>query len=209
MGLRRFLASASNLQCLSLNILGGDTFEPYCGFTTWFCEPPSGPLGEYDSTVSKPGTLISLTPSVVLPSLRKLVLNGLFISPIQLRAVITKFKRLKSVALCGVYLRRCFLDHQPVAGNSGEEVENLWASFFRGSFATLANLDSLELHDLGVMQYREDPDEGVRVTDKDIDIVVFPSAEQGGERPPQVKIVSDFGRDALKKLTEEACWRGM
>ena len=203
MGLRRFLASASNLQCLSLNILGGDTFEPHCGFTTWFCEPPSGPLGESDSTVSQPGTMIALTPpSVALPCLRRLVLKGLFISPVQLRAMFIKFDRLKSVALRSVFLRRCFLDHPAVAENSDEEVENFWANFFRGSFATLANLESLELDDLAVLQYREDPDEGVRVTDEDVDIVVFPTAGRGEENPSQFKRVSDFGRDALKKLAD-------
>lgn len=206
-GLRRLLALTCNLQSLTLNFFVGETMEGHCDFTAWLSEPASGSATAADDGDKEIGdksrtTIAWNPPPIALPSLRKLVLAGLFISPTQLRSIFTKFGALKSAALHGVYLRRCFIDEPPVPEHS-DGMENLWAGFFRGSSTTLANLESLELDNLAVMQYREDPDDGVSVSTKDIDLVVFAPGEGSAERPPSFKTVTNFGKDALKKLAKE------
>lgn len=204
-GLRNLLTLTCNLQSLSLTLFGGETMEGHCDFTAWLCEPANGYVKEADEDEAdseSPSSIAWSPPPIALPSLRRLVLQGLFMSPEQLRAIFTKFESLKSAALFVVYLRRCFLDAPPVPENS-DQMENLWATFFRGSSAALANLDSLELDNLAVMQYREDPDDGVAATAKDVDLVVFEPEQGSGKPPPSFKTVTDFGKGALKKLARE------
>lgn len=143
----------------------------------------------------------------MLHSLRRLVLQGLFISPAQLRAIFAKFHSLKSAALQGVYLRRCFIDDPPVPEYS-DEMENLWARFFRGSYSVLANLESLELDNLATMQYREDADNGVAVTSKDVDLVYFVPEEDSVDAsgpPYSFMTVTGTGltKEALKKVARQ------
>lgn len=188
--LRQLLCATCNLECLTLNFYGGTPMESHCDFTTWLCEPADCPT---DSRVH-------------WPFLRRLVLKGLFISPSQLRAIFVKFHTLRSAALHSVYLRHCFIDHPPVPELSTDDVENLWASFFQGSYAALTRLESLELDRLAVMQYREDPDDGVGSTDTDVEMVVFVSElyELCGEETPSRSVtVTDFSKDALRKLAED------
>ncbi|KAL2272320.1 hypothetical protein FJTKL_06947 [Diaporthe vaccinii] len=203
-GLRRLLGLARNLQCLTLKFVGGETIEGHCDFTAWLSEPAGRPLEDaYDgneNASSKSHTSVAWNPPPIsLPFLRRLVLQGLFISPGQLRATFTKFHDLKSAALQGVYLRRCFIDSPPVPEYS-DEMENTWAEFFRGSHSALSNLESLELHNLATMQYREDPIDGVSVASKDVDLVVFVPEEGGAEFAHSFMTVTNFGRDALHKL---------
>ncbi|KAG6356420.1 hypothetical protein INS49_015808 [Diaporthe citri] len=210
-GLRRLLAMTCSLQSLTLNFFGGETMEGHCEFTAWLSEPASGSATGADDddkeTGNKSHTTIAWNPPpIALPFLRRLVLQGLFISPTQLRSVFTKFGSLKSAALHRVYLRRCFIDEPPVPEDS-DEMENLWASFFRGSSTTLAKLENLELDSLAVMQYREDPNDGVSVSTKDVDLVVFAPDEGSAEPPPNFKTVTNFRKDALKKLAKET-WLG-
>lgn len=206
-GLRRLLALTSNLQSLTLDFFGGETMEGHCEFTAWLSEPASGPAtgadDDEEKTNNKSQTTVAWNPPpIALPSLRKLGLKGLFISPKQLRSVFTKFGGLKSAELQGIYLRRCFIDEPPVPEDS-DELENLWASFFRSSSACLAKMESLELDNLAVMQYRQDPVDIVSVATKDVDLVVFAPEEGSTEPPPNYKTVTNFGKDALKKLAKE------
>lgn len=207
-GLRKLLTLARNLQCLTLRFVGGETIEGHCDFTAWLSEPVGRSLEEADDGSENTSSNNSLTtvawnpPPIALPSLRRLVLQGLFISPAQLRAIFTKFHGLKSAVLQAVYLRRCFIDDPPVSEDS-EEMENLWASFFRSSHSALAKLESLELDNLAVMQYREDPDDVVDVTSKDVDLVYFDPDEDSEDPPPSFMTVTNFERDALKKLAGE------
>lgn len=185
--LRQLLCATCNLECLSLNFYGGTPMESHCDFTTWLYEPANFPTDT----------------RVYWPFLRRLVLKGLFISPSQLRGVFVKFDTLRSAALRSVYLRHCFLDHPPVPEDWPDDVENLWASFFRGSSAALGKLENLELDRLAVMRYREDPDDGVGSTDRDVEMVVFVSELCGEETPTRSVTVNDFRKDALSKLAEE------
>lgn len=198
-GLRRFLALACNLECLTLDVWGGATSEGHCDFMAWLCAPAS-------STSNSNASIAWTPPPIALPSLRKLVLKGFYISPDQLRAIFEKFDSLKSAALHGVYLRWCLIDDPPVPEDS-DEMENLWAEFFRRSPAALSRLEELDLENLAVMQYRQDSDVGVSVTQKDMDLVVFAPIESSAEPPPNFKTVTDFSKDALKKLAEQT-WLG-
>lgn len=209
-GLRRFLTSARNLHCLTLDVSGGATSEGHCDFMAWLCEP-AGRLEEVEAggknTAIKPNTSIVWTlPPIALPSLRRLVLKGFYMSPDQLRAIFKKFDGLKSVALLGVYLRRCLIDDLPIPENS-DEMENLWADFFRRSSSLFSKLDSLDLENLAIMQYREDSEVGVSVTQKDMDLVVFAPNDRGAEPPSNFRTVTDFSKSALKKLADET-WLG-
>lgn len=206
-GLRKVLTLACNLQCLTLKFVGGETIEGHCDFTAWLSEPASRSIEGTDDGNENPGSnshnsVAWNPPPITLPSLRRLVLQGLFISPTQLRAIFTKFHSLKSAVLQGVYLRRCFIDNPPVPEHS-DEMENLWAKFFRGSYSALANLESLELDNLATMQYREDPIDGVSVSSKDVDLVLFVPEEGRAGFPPTFMKVTNFGRDALSKLAGE------
>lgn len=206
-GLRQLLTLACNLQCLTLNFFGGETIEGHCDFTAWLCERAGLALQTVDevdeNTGGKSHTQIAWNPPrIALPHLRRLVFKGLFISPTQLRSIFTKFGGLKSAVLQGVYLRRCFIDDPPVPEYS-DEMENLWAKFFRGSYSALAKLESLELDNLATMQYREDPIDGVSVSSKDVDLVVFvPEEGRVGFLPTFMK-VTNFEREALSKLAGE------
>lgn len=206
-GLRHMLALARNLQCLTLKFVGGETIEGHCDFTAWLSEPAGRSLehadeGNENSDSNSHSFVAWNPPPVALSCLRRLVLQGLFISPTQLRAIFTKFHGLKSAALQGVYLRRCFIDDPPVPEYS-DEMENLWAEFFRGSYSALRKLESLELDNLATMQYREDPDDGVSVSSKDVDLVVFVPEEGSVGFPDNFTTVTNFGRDALEKLAGE------
>lgn len=207
-GLRKLLTLAHNLESLTLSFVGGETIEGHCDFTAWLSEPAGRPLEEADDGRENPRSNNSHTtvawnpPPIALTSLRRLVFQGLFISPAQLRAIFTKFHGLKTAVLQAVYLRRCFIDHPPVPEDS-DEMENLWAGFFRGSHSALAKLESLELDNLAVMQYREDADDVVAVTPNDVDLVYFVSGEDSEGPPPSFMTVTNFGRDALKKLAGE------
>lgn len=205
-GLRQLLAFACNLESLSLNFFGGEQIEGHCDFTAWLCEPAqddkAGTAGEKKDGES-PAPVSWNPPPVALPSLNRLVLDGLFLSPKQLRAIFTKFRGLRSVSLQGVYLRRCFLDDKPAPEDS-DGVTNLWASFFRSSSAALARLETLELDNLAVMQYRQDPDDGVAVSPKDIELIFFDQGQAGADEPlPSFTTVTEFGEDALRKLAAE------
>lgn len=210
-GLRQVIALASNLQSLTLNAWDCVAPESHCDFMAWLAEPAGHLLGavveDDDKAESDSPTPIHWTPPPVeLPSLQSLVLKGFYISPGQLRAVFKKFNGLKSAALHKVRLRKCAVDDPPVPAHS-DDMENLWASFLRRSSAILANLDSLELDHLGVMQFREDPDGDVCVTDKDVDSILFGPGESSAEPPPSSRTVTDFGKDALKKLAGETLLR--
>lgn len=188
--LRQLLCATCSLECLSLNFYGGTPMESHCDFTTWLCEPADCPT---DARVH-------------WPFLTRLVLKGLFLPPSQLRAIFVKFDTLRSAALRSVYLRHCFVDHPPVPEHSIDDVENLWATFLHGSYAALAKLESLELDRVAVMQYREDPADGVGFTDRDVEMVVFVSELYefcGGETPGRSLTVTDFRKDALKKLADD------
>lgn len=207
--LRQLLAFSCNLESLSLSFFGGEQIEGHCDFTAWLCEhvPDGKADGKADNASEKkdksPAPVSWNPPPVTLPSLHSLVLDGLFLSPKQLRAIFTKFRNLKSVSLQGVYLRRCFLDDRPAPEDS-DGVKNLWASFFRSSYAVLAGLETLELDNLAVMQYRRDPDDGVAVAPKDIELVFFDQGVTGDDEPlPSFTTVTDFGEEALGKLAEE------
>lgn len=206
-GLRRFLAFACNLQSLTLDVWGGATSEGHCDFMAWLCEPAGRLLEDADkhdeNAASTPDTSIAwMVPPIALPSLRRLVLKGFYMSPDQLRALFKKFDTLKSAALLGVYLRRCLVDDPPVPEDS-DEIENFWAEFFRHSTTTLSKLESLDLENLAVMQHRQDPDSGVCVTPKDMDVVVFVPTEGSAGPPPNSRTVTDFSKDALKRLADE------
>lgn len=207
-GLRQLLTFACNLESLSLNFFGGQQIEGHCDFTAWLCEPVQD--AEADTPSGKKGgkspSPVSWNPlPVSLPSLHRLVLDGLFLSPKQLRAIFTKFQGLRSVSLQGVYLRRCFLDDQPAPEDS-DGVKNLWASFFRtpGAATALAKLETLELDNLAVMQYRQDPDDGIAVSPRDIELIFFDQGQAGDDEPlPSFTTVTNFGEDALRKLAGE------
>lgn len=209
-GLRQMLTLAHNLQSLTLRFVGGETIEGHCDFTAWLSEPAGRPIEEIDDGNEKPlndlshASAVWNPPPITLPYLRRLVFQGLFISPAQLRAIFAKFHSLKSAALQGVYLRRCFIDDPPVPEYS-DEMENLWARFFRGSYSVLANLESLELDNLATMQYREDADNGVAVTSKDVDLVYFVPEEDSVDAsgPPYSFLTvtgTGFTKEALKKV---------
>lgn len=210
--LRQLLTSACNLQCLTLRFVGGETIEGHCDFTAWLSAPARRSVEEAEVGNRKPDSTNSHTsvsvawnpPPVKLPSLRKLVLQGLFISPAQLRAIFTKFSGLKSAALQGVYLRRCFVD-DPLVSEHSDEMENLWAGFFRSSHSVLAKLENLELDNLATMQYREDPVNGVAVTSRDVDLVYFVPEEDSVDAsgPPYSFMTvtgTGFTKGALKKV---------
>jgi hypothetical protein len=188
-GLRELLCATGSLESLTLNFYGGEFMENHCDFTDWLCEPADGTA---DATA-------------YWPCLRRLVLKRLFVSPSQLRAIFAKFDTLRSAALRRVFLRRCFVDHPPVPEHSTDDLDNLWARFFRGSSGALANLESLELDKLAVMQYRDDPEVVVSTTDKDIEAVVFVSEglEDSADPPSRSVRVTDFRKDALERLAEE------
>lgn len=209
-GLRQMLTLAHNLQCLTLRFVGGETIEGHCDFTAWLSKPAGRSVEETEDGNKKSLSDISQTsvvwnpPPITLPSLRRLVLQGLFISPAQLQAIFAKFNGLRSAALQGVYLRRCFVDDAPVPEFS-DEMENLWAGFFRGSHSVLAKLESLELDNLATMQYREDPVNGVAVTTKDVDLVYFVPEEDSVDAsgPPYSFMTvtgTGFTKEALRKV---------
>lgn len=209
-GLRQFLASARNLQCLTLDVWGGATSEGHCDFMAWLCEPAGLPenleTGGTNIDMEPNTSTVWTPPPIALPSLRRLVLKGFYMSPNQLRAIFKKFDGLKSVALLGVYLRRCLIDGPPVP-ESSDEMDNLWADFFRRSSSILSKLDSLELENLAVMQYREDSEVGVSVTQKDMELIVFVPSDRSTEPPSNFSNVTDFSKAALKKLADET-WLG-
>lgn len=213
--LRHLLTLACNLQCLTLRFVGGETIEGHCDFTAWLSAPArqsveEAEVGNEKQTSPDSHTSHSVTwnPAPIrLPSLRRLVLQGLFISPAQLRATFTKFSSLKSVSLQGVYLRRCFID-DPLVPEHSDEMENLWAGFFRGSHSALAKLESLELDNLATMQYREDSESSVAVTAKDVDLVYFVPEEGSTDAsgPPYSFMTvtgTGFTKEALKKVARQ------
>ncbi|KAG8161344.1 hypothetical protein KVR01_009608 [Diaporthe batatas] len=188
--LRQLLCACYNLENVTLSVFMTPKFVNHCDFTAW--------LAETDNTQGD--------PLVRWPSLRRLVLRGMYMSPTTLRKIFVKFDTLKSAALDCIVLRECFEDHPIVQEDSQEPLKNHWATFFResGHNALLSNLESLNLKNLEVGRYRKHSLVFVQQTDDDTDGVVFVlQAPQPGDEVPVALEVTDFRKEALETVAEQ------
>lgn len=187
--LRQLLCACHSLVSLSLSAYQTDYYVNHCDFTAWLASTADNPTG---------------TPAR-WPSLRKLALRDMKVSPATLQKIFAKFDTLRSASLKGISLAECFVDHPYIRRDSEEPLENMWATFFRGSAAVLSGLESLELQHLCFGRWREDPHEVVGwLMDRDDGRAVFVSeAPRAGDDPPCKITVTDFCEEALEALARQ------
>lgn len=194
--LRQLLCSCYSLVTLNLSVGCASDSRYHCDFTAWLVGTANNP---------------SVDNPVYWPFLRRLVLKGLYMSPATLRSIFLKFDTIESAVLEDITLRDCFIDHPPIPHHSQEQLENHWATFFSscGSATVLSNLKSLELDQLTVQRYREDPDDDVAIWDKDFERILFLlEAQYFDAGYLETFTVTDFRPEALETLAEQIWFIG-